>query len=228
MDSIIMFLVMAVGFFFLIKREARRKEMNTSSENKTPSWIEEDISEKTIAVGKKSFTSTALELVFWGALVCSLFLIGMGFRVNDLEVAITGFIFLAPALILGILHFSFSKTEIFVTSHRIHGVARFGKRVDLPIDSITAVGTSAFHGIDVSTSSGSIRFKFIENNDAVHSAISKLLNNRQTKTATPVAQNSINTPASDADELKKYKELLDSGVISQEEFDAKKKQLLGL
>lgn len=31
-----------------------------------------------------------------------------------------------------------------------------------------------------------------------------------------------------ADELKTYKELLDSGVITQEEFDAKKKQLLGL
>ena len=31
-----------------------------------------------------------------------------------------------------------------------------------------------------------------------------------------------------ADEIKKFKELLDSGVISQEEFDAKKKQLLGL
>ena len=31
-----------------------------------------------------------------------------------------------------------------------------------------------------------------------------------------------------ADELKKNKELLDSGVITQEEFDAKKKQLLGL
>lgn len=38
-----------------------------------------------------------------------------------------------------------------------------------------------------------------------------------------------NTPAiSAADELKKFKELLDSGVITQEEFDAKKKQLLGL
>ena len=34
--------------------------------------------------------------------------------------------------------------------------------------------------------------------------------------------------ASKADELKKYKELLDSGVITQEEFDAKKKQLLNL
>lgn len=31
-----------------------------------------------------------------------------------------------------------------------------------------------------------------------------------------------------ADELKKYKELLDSGIITQEEFEAKKKQLLGL
>ena len=31
-----------------------------------------------------------------------------------------------------------------------------------------------------------------------------------------------------ADEHKKFKELLDSGIITQEEFDAKKKQLLGL
>lgn len=31
-----------------------------------------------------------------------------------------------------------------------------------------------------------------------------------------------------ADELKKFKELLDANVITQEEFDAKKKQLLGL
>lgn len=33
---------------------------------------------------------------------------------------------------------------------------------------------------------------------------------------------------SSADEIKKYKDLLDEGIISQEEFDAKKKQLLGL
>ncbi len=40
-----------------------------------------------------------------------------------------------------------------------------------------------------------------------------------------------NTPqptSSPADELKKYKELLDMSIITQEEFDAKKKQLLGL
>lgn len=42
---------------------------------------------------------------------------------------------------------------------------------------------------------------------------------------------SVNLPSSivvGADEIKKYKELLDSGIITQEEFDAKKKQLLGL
>ena len=33
---------------------------------------------------------------------------------------------------------------------------------------------------------------------------------------------------SSADELKKYKDLLEAGILSQEEFDAKKKQLLGL
>lgn len=35
-------------------------------------------------------------------------------------------------------------------------------------------------------------------------------------------------PMSEADELLKFKQLLDAGAITQEEFDAKKKQLLGL
>ena len=40
---------------------------------------------------------------------------------------------------------------------------------------------------------------------------------------------SITTQAlSPAEELKKFKELLDVGILTQEEFDAKKKQLLGL
>ena len=38
----------------------------------------------------------------------------------------------------------------------------------------------------------------------------------------------VTTGVSSADELKKFKELFDMGVITQEEFDLKKKQLLGL
>lgn len=45
-------------------------------------------------------------------------------------------------------------------------------------------------------------------------------------------KNNKNMPVSSftsgADEIKKFKELLDLGIITQEEFDAKKKQLLGL
>ena len=36
----------------------------------------------------------------------------------------------------------------------------------------------------------------------------------------------MKSKTSQADELKKYKELLDSGAITQNEFDEKKKQLL--
>lgn len=44
-------------------------------------------------------------------------------------------------------------------------------------------------------------------------------------------QNTAQTPAavpSPADEIRKYKELLDMGAITQDEFELKKKQLLGL
>ena len=41
-------------------------------------------------------------------------------------------------------------------------------------------------------------------------------------------ENQPNAATDVAEELKKFKELLDSGVITQEEFDAKKRQLLGL
>lgn len=46
----------------------------------------------------------------------------------------------------------------------------------------------------------------------------------QTVSNNPVSHMGV----SSADEIKKFKELLDSGIITQEEFEAKKKQLLGL
>lgn len=44
----------------------------------------------------------------------------------------------------------------------------------------------------------------------------------------PVNNSPMIQQTSAADELRKFKELLDMGVITQAEFDAKKKQLLGL
>lgn len=127
----------------------------------------------------------------------------------------------AITVVLLIFKFYASKMKIVVTNKRVYGVARFGKRVDLPIDLISAVGTCMFKGIIVSSSSGKIRFLLINNRDEIHKTISNLLITRQDKKQ--VVNNTSTT-----DELMKYKELLDSGVITQEEFDAKKKQLLNL
>lgn len=134
--------------------------------------------------------------------------------------------FLPFVVLAALLYFSAAKTELTVTDKRVYGKAMFGKRVDLPVDLISAVGTSFLMGIAVSTSSGSIKFLGIQNKDDIHSEISKLLMLRQEKKE--MAKSVTEVTSSNADELKKYKELLESGVISQEEFEAKKKQLLGL
>ena len=97
----------------------------------------------------------------------------------------------------------------------------------MPIDSISAVGSCWPNGIAIATSSGRISFLMIKNRDEIHKCVSDLLIERQSKpTSTTTIKQEI--PQSNADELKKYKELFDGGIITQEEFNAKKKQLLGL
>ncbi len=138
-------------------------------------------------------------------------------------------VLLAAAIIAVLFYLINHKMEIVVTDKRVYGKTSWGKRVDLPLDSISAVGTGLLKSIAVGTSSGRIHFYLIKNRDEVHEEISKLLSSRQKeKKSNPDTQTKIAVPQSNADELKKYKELLDSGIITQEEFDAKKKQLLGL
>ena len=131
------------------------------------------------------------------------------------------------ALLSLVTFYWLGTTELTVTDKRVTGKATFAKRVDLPLDSISAVGTSALWGIDVGTSSGRIHFKLIRNKDEIHSELGKLLMERQRNEAKSVNVENV-TSASNADELKKFKGLLDEGVITQEEFDSKKNQLLGM
>ncbi len=58
--------------------------------------------------------------------------------------------------------------------------------------------------------------------DRLHSLLLEL------KSQSAAAPAPAASAVSAADEIKKFKELLDLGAITQEEFDAKKKQLLGL
>ena len=118
--------------------------------------------------------------------------------------------------------------ELTVTDKRIYGTIKKRKRVDIPLDSISAVGIGRGKSFTVSSASGKISFSAIKNRNEIHEIVSKLLVDRQKQTTTPTPSAAPVSSVSNADELKKYKELLDSGIITQEEFDAKKKQLLGL
>lgn len=190
--------------------------------------------EKQIIVGK---TSSGMRAFCWGLslLGITLFLILLGVsRGLDYETSKTTLIFgvivclllSVPCLVLALI----TDCEITVTDKRVYGKAALGKRVDLPLDSISAVSRSNFliDGIAVATSSGRISFRGISNSQKIYEAINGLLIVRQDKSNNVNSSIKQEMPLSDADELKKFKELLDSGVITQDEFDAKKKQLLGL
>lgn len=130
-------------------------------------------------------------------------------------------------LLSPLTYFWLRSYRLTVTDKRIFGNAAFGKRVDLPMDSVSAISIiRIFKGISVSTASGKISFYVIKNANEIYGTISDLIVNRQNKDSKPEAV--IKHETSNADEIKKFKDLLDSGVITQEEFDAKKKQLLGL
>ena len=173
-----------------------------------------------------------------GGLRTILYMLGSG----DLEIVLVILLcfilpyspFLIAALLL---KYWVSRTEMVITEKRVYGTAIFGKRVDLPLDSVSAVGRSWPKGIAVGTSSGKVGFPMIKNADEIHQCVSDLLIARQEEARKvsrteevkqPVVQPVVQTSGSSLDDLKKLKELLDSGIITQEEFDAKKKQILGL
>ncbi len=136
-------------------------------------------------------------------------------------------VFVVTVVIPMLIYFWLHSYEMTVTDKRIYGKGAWGKRVDLPVDSVSAISTiRILKGVAVATSSGKIKFLVIKNSNAIYDVLNNLLIERKEKkneTATVTASN-----VDEAEQLKKYKDLLDSGVITQEEFDVKKKQLLGL
>lgn len=170
-----------------------------------------------------------LSIILWG--VSIYFFIGFFMSLGDFEeepalvlVGLAGIVVFFGGGFL--LQYLMNNCALTVSDKRVFGKAAFGQRVDLPFDKVSSVAMCAFKGIAVATSSGKIKFLFCKNKDEVFDTISEVLLERQNKWNEVVAKQDMSQ--SNADEIKKFKELLDSGIITQEEFDAKKKQLLGL
>ena len=129
--------------------------------------------------------------------------------------------------LLGLIIYLWSRSfELTVTDRRIYGKIAWGKRVDLPVDSVSATAMLGSRGVAVSTPSGKISFRAIKNANEIYEVINNLLIARQQKKESVITK--VEAKVDETEQLTKYKDLLDKGVITQEEFDAKKKQLLGL
>ena len=187
--------------------------------------------EKVLIKGNFEKSSFWKKLTILGIIAMIISITIMSFEPSDAAATFLIIVFWAGILLFIISSsvYSTSRTaelyyELVVTDNRVYGKI-FKNRVDLPLDSITSTSYVGFDGISIFTPSGKIIFRWLKNRDAVYNEISKLIRERQeTKNATVITQKSN----SNADELKKYKDLLDSGAITQEEFDLKKEQLLGL
>ena len=73
---------------------------------------------------------------------------------------------------------------------------------------------------------GHITFFGVINQKEINETLTALIKEKEQKSherSTVITQSQSN-----AEELAKFKKLVDDGIITQEEFDAKKKQLLGL
>lgn len=111
----------------------------------------------------------------------------------------------------------------------------------IPIKSITAIqikpprlttGYIQFAYSGASESKGGIMDAVRDENTITFSSKKDLEQAKELKALIESLQNKESQPetsnTSDADELIKFKELLDAGVITEEEFEAKKKQILGV
>ena len=136
----------------------------------------------------------------------------------------------ALALLLGILNLCYyidAKKEMIIDTDRI--VCKSGKKTtkEFMVKDIKSVELASMKGLMIRGNGFKYKINLLSNAEELKTTIMDSL-------ATLLAENVATTEIkqeilpSNADELKKYKELLDAGIITQEEFDAKKKQLLGL
>lgn len=110
--------------------------------------------------------------------------------------------------------------KLTITNQRVYGTTEFGHSVNIPLDKISSVKRFYSKGINFSYADGTANFPYCQNVSDVYAVASELLTKNSIKNSSDETSN--------AEEIKKYKELLDCGAITKEEFEKKKKQLLGL
>lgn len=139
------------------------------------------------------------------------------YSVECLTILIALFDFLLIIEFSYLLHlYSIRKKKIIISREFVDCYNKNGKPKSFSISDLTSVELVKKYGIILKGNNIKYSLNNISNAEEIRAKLIELMETQKT--------NNSGT----ADELKKYKELLDSGAITQEEFDTKKKELLGL
>lgn len=121
-----------------------------------------------------------------------------------------------------------AKKAIIIDADRI--VCKNGKKIakEFLVKDIKSVELASLKGLLVRGNGIKYKINLLANADELKSTIMDSLAALPIENMVATTEIKQEIQPSSADELKKFKGLLDMGVITQEEFDAKKRQLLGL
>lgn len=121
-----------------------------------------------------------------------------------------------------ILKFGLIKVVVTDKMVKVKGY-ELTKNLEIPIDSISSVGEDGFFVKQLSIASATGKFVLpIQDHIEVKNIITKLLTERRSAQTVSSNSNSV------TNELGQYKEMFDKGMITQEDYENKKKQILGL
>lgn len=179
--------------------------------------------EEKIIEGEFGPNKISLGIGIVGVTLLTLLCLVLLFIIGPLSIVCIGPFIVWYAVII-YLNCAAKNNQLIVTNARVYIVAR-KQEFSLPLDKISAVNIWGSN-LNFTSSSGVIVSKGCKNARAVHDVVMRLLYERDI--AGRIHENTSDREAYIAEELNVYKKLLDENLITQEEFEAKKKKLLGL
>lgn len=189
--------------------------------------------EKVLIDGK--FSSDKSELAVWimNCVFCVIIMVLSG----SILFILAALAWMIYSIVQAVNSQNYKKQTLTITDKRVYGNL-LSKSIDLPLSAISHVERVRNIHFNIATTSGTMKFFHCDNCAEVVQTISDLLQERNAPKPNmeplvvskpePAPQPAASAPMSSFDEVRKYKELLDDGIITQEEFDAKKKEILGL
>lgn len=131
---------------------------------------------------------------------------------------ITATLLFLGVILITVLHGREQKKTITVLDTAIVWSETPKKEVKILLQDIQSVAVAPMHGLCIIGASFRKKAILIKNNTELYQSLTSKIEALRASTNTTI----------DVEDLAKYKTLLDKGLITQEEYDVKKKQLLGL